>query len=506
MPRAVNYDPSVYPIAQHYSALAVAACFAVLTALYFDHSPLSIVAAAALPLALLISIQSPILVCVLFVSITFFRIHEAYPFLEPLKLPFAFGSLMFTSLALQWLVMGRIVPFWMPELRYLVGLFVLITIGVIFAKNRQVAWNFYSDVYWKIVLVTFAVAWITRTTDDFNKISRILVLSGIAIAAVAIYNKTYGIGLVEGTRVTIARKPRREELVGEFDPLESVSTLSDPNDLALILLFPLAFAISSLVYRSGVINTVLGLTGTVTTTLAIIFTQSRGGLLGILAILGVMGLRTIKSRTVVISLGVAAALGLAVAMGISSRVSGGAQEISESGIDDSSLGRIIAWRAAIAMAVARPLNGVGINNFIDSYHFFSEVPNRREKAVHSTWFQVLAETGFPGFIVFVTMLVITFKTAIVTLMRLSIAQAPPILTATALSLVAGLASFCAAGTFLTQAFTLPIYILIGLTVALSRASERHHNNQSLDDVSVPWHPTPPLRPIYRHLPTFGRQK
>lgn len=305
MPQSVDYDPSAYPDAQHYGALAVAACLAVISIWYFDHSPMAIVAVAALPLALLITIRSPILVCALFVSITFFRIHEAYPFLEPLKLPFIFGSLMFASLALQWLVMGKIVPFWMPELRYLLLLVALIAVGVVFAKNRQIAWNFFGDVYWKIVLVTFAVAWIARSTEDFNKISRILILSGIAIAVVAIYNKMNGIGLVEGTRVTIARKPRSEELIGEFDPMESVSTLSDPNDLALILLFPLAFAISTVVYRSGVINTVLGLIGTAAITTAIIFTQSRGGLLGILAVLGILGLRLIKSRTIVISLGAA---------------------------------------------------------------------------------------------------------------------------------------------------------------------------------------------------------
>lgn len=36
--------------------------------------------------------------------------------------------------------------------------------------------------------------------------------------------------------------------------------------------------------------------------------------------------------------------------------------------------------------------------------------------------------------------------------------------------MAGLVGFCVAGTFLTQGFTWPLYVLIGLTVALSRCA------------------------------------
>ena len=56
--------------------------------------------------------------------------------------------------------------------------------------------------------------------------------------------------------------------------------------------------------------------------------------------------------------------------------------------------------------------------------------------------------------------------------RVVAAGSPPVLTATALSLVSGLAGFCAAGTFLTQAFTWPLYVLIGLTAAMSQTT-RH---------------------------------
>ncbi len=49
-------------------------------------------------------------------------------------------------------------------------------------------------------------------------------------------------------------------------------------------------------------------------------------------------------------------LALIVLAGISDRASGGA---AEEGVDESAMGRIYAWQAAINMAIANPFTGVG---------------------------------------------------------------------------------------------------------------------------------------------------
>ena len=51
--------------------------------------------------------------------------------------------------------------------------------------------------------------------------------------------------------------------------------------------------------------------------------------------------------------------------------------------------------------------------------------------------------------------------------RLREVRAPPIVQAMALALVAGMVGFVIAGTFLTQGFTWPVYILLALTTATS---------------------------------------
>ena len=433
-------------------------------------NPMVPIAAAGVPAAALLCYRSPLPICVLFIAFSFFRVHEAYPALEGLNIPLALGIMMLSCVALHVFIVKSIEPVFTPELKRLLVMFAVVVAGIAFAKDRTIAWSFVSDVYWKIILMTFAIAWLARTDADFNFVARTLVISGTLVAAVAIYNKIYGIDLVEGTRVTIGRAIKRVDIEDWIDPLELKSTLSDPNDLSLVLLFPLAFSIALIIYRSSRFNTLLGLISSATIMLAIIFTQSRGGLIGVMAVLGVLGLRLIKSRSVVISLCVIAGLGLGVAMGLKARQSGGEAEISESGIDDSAMGRIYAWKAALNMAAQRPLTGVGIANFRDSYFFFTDHWENRDKAVHSTWFQVIGETGIPGTIVFFMLVIATFKSAIANLGRLAAAGAPPILTATALSLVSGLAGFCAAGTFLTQVFNWPLYVLIGLTAAVSRAS------------------------------------
>lgn len=421
--------------------------------------------AACAPLGLLLCLRFPFPITALFVVFSFYRVHDAFQFLQPLKIPLALGALMVTSLVLHVFVLRSTRPFLSVELSRLLVLFVLVLIGALFAQDRGIAWDFITSTYAKTLVMTFALAWLIGREADFKFVVRALVVGGLLIAGVAIHNKLNGIGLVEGTRVTIGLIPT---IPGREDAVVQTSSLADPNDLALVLLFPLAVALSLVVQRAGRLDALLGALTTVATLLAIVFTQSRGGLFGVLAVFGVIGIRYIKSRAALVALALAAAIGLAAAMGLGQRVSGGAAEIEKSGVDESAMGRIYAWQTAINMAVRRPLTGVGIDNFSSSYFIFTDHWRKENKAVHSTWFEVLGEMGFPGFFVFLMLVAATFRTAQQALRRLTRVEASPLLQAVALSLVAGMAGFCAAGTFLTQAFTLQLYVMIGLTAGLGR--------------------------------------
>jgi putative inorganic carbon (HCO3(-)) transporter len=77
-----------------------------------------------------------------------------------------------------------------------------------------------------------------------------------------------------------------------------------------------------------------------------------------------------------------------------------------------------------------------------------------------------------GLIVFVAMVATCFRSALQSYRRLQGSVAPQILTRVAFALIAALAGFCVAGSFLTQGFNWPIYVLVGLTSALARNTNK----------------------------------
>jgi putative inorganic carbon (hco3(-)) transporter len=414
------------------------------------------VAMAMVPIAGILAFRAPFLLCLLFILFTFFRLHEAFPVLNPLRLPqlLALGSLVVLGALV---VTQRIRIAWSPELKLFAILFGLMTLGLPLASGRDIAIAYWTDTYVKIAIMTFAIASLARAPGDFALAARAFVLAGILVAAVAISNAMNEIGLVEGTRVTIGR--------------DMGSVLGDPNDLSLVLLFPLSFAVALvLTPKTGLLSRGFGLLGALLIIMAILETQSRGGLLGIVSVLGVFAARRIQSKAVLFGGGAVGLLGLFVAAGVGGRQSGGAAEAGA--IDESAMGRLEAWVAAWRMAVGRPLTGVGLNCYVANFFYYSDWWEGFAKAVHSTWFAVLAEGGFPAFIVFIWMCVRVVRSAMASARDLSPQRAgaayQPAAYAMAQAVLAGMAGFIVSGTFLTQAFTWPVYILLALAAATSR--------------------------------------
>lgn len=429
----------------------------------------AVAAVAFLPLLLVAGLQMPFLLCLAFIAFSFFRLHEVFPQLYPLRIPqlLAIGTLgsLFVNLATQ-----RITVFWSRELAVFSVFFLLVVIGALLATNRSAAMSSLTGTYVKIAAMVFAISWLLHKESQFRAVLAVMAVSGIAVGLVALHNKSNGLELVEGTRVTIGRS------IG--------SMLGDPNDLSLVLLFPASFALAMLLTPElGRLWKLLGLITFIIVICAIVATQSRGGLLGICAVSGVFAWRRIENKALLISVG-GAALGLLfILAGVSDRASGGAHE---EGIDESAMGRIYAWQAAMGMAIHHPLTGVGINNFISNYFDYSPHWDGKNHAVHSTWFGVMAETGLLGIGMFVTMIILIARIGLKTTRSFSPSCATyyrPCLYACAQSVQAGLVGFCVSGTFLTMGFTWPIYILLALAVALSQYSSKHSQHASQNENS-----------------------
>ena len=422
--------------------------------------PLVLPVLGLLPLVGIIAFRNPFLMCLGFILFSFFRLHEAFMFMNPLHIPqmLAIGSL---SVLCVHLVFKKIEIAWTRELKLFTIFFAIITVGIAGATGRDLALNYWTDTYVKIFIMVFAIASLAREPRDFGIASRAIVMAGMAIAFVAISNSLNGLEQVEGTRVTIGRS--------------TGSALGDPNDLSLVLAFPLSFAVALILTPgTGILSRMLGVSGFLTIAWAVMATQSRGGLLGMVAVCAIFAARRIKSRALLITVGVIGVMGLFAVAGISGRSSGGAAEGGL--VDESSEGRLEAWKAAFRMAVAHPFTGVGLNNYVANYYEYSDWWEGFAKAVHSTWFSVLAEGGFIAFGIFITLIVSVFKIT-TRAVRVCSPQATgsayqPNAYGMASAVQAGMAGFVVSGTFLTQGFTWPVYILLALTVAIGRYSDR----------------------------------
>ncbi len=440
------------------AALWIGVCILIGLGWRFLPNPIVIIAIGLIPLGIFFVLKYNFLVVIFFIAFSFFRLHEVFPQLYPLKIPLLLSLAALFSLMWHMVITQKIKLYWSPILSMASIFFFLVLIGVFLASNRPIAIKYFSDIYIKIMIMLFAIAWLTRTAKHFSIASNIIVASGMLVGLVAISNKMNGIGLVEETRVTIGRH------IG--------SVLGDPNDLALVLMFPSAFAVGLLLTKG--LKTYTRFFGGISMLIlffAIIATQSRGGLLGVLAVFGIFGLKKIKSKVILGTIGAVLALCLFAFAGISDRKSGGA---AEEGIDASAQGRLYAWEAAAKMAVDNPLTGVGLDNFYSNYYFYSSHWDGLNHAVHSTWFGVLAETGILGFIVFVILITMLIKAAKRSVESIEAhfgeteSKNKAVLIANSQAIYAGLVGTVVSGTFLTHGFTWPIYILAGLVVAMTK--------------------------------------
>jgi len=443
--------------------MAIVICLLISLLWYVTSEPLIALVLSFAAIGIVIVIGFNFWFILLFVIFSFFRIHEVVPQLYSLKIPLLLSVSALAGIMWHLCISHKLTPYWHPSMTWLVCFWVLVTIGVACASNRGIALGNFKGIYWKIITMSLAIMWVINSSRQLNAVAILITLSGLLVGCVALSNAANGVGLVEGSRVTIGRQ------LG--------SMLGDPNDLALVLMFPFAFSISVALTKGNHWTFRLLCIGiSVILFLAIIATQSRGGLLGILSMVGMFAFKYIRSKVLILVLGTIGSALLYLVSGVSDRSSGGA---TEEGIDSSAMGRLYAWEAAFRMALDNPLTGVGLNNFYFNYFYYSSHWDGLNHAVHSTWFGVLAETGILGLIVFVTCIVSLFKTARNTIHKIETEpELYPFPVKTMASAVyAGLIGTVVSGTFLTQGFNWPIYLLAALVISVAHIASQIENQK-----------------------------
>jgi O-antigen ligase len=201
-----------------------------------------------------------------------------------------------------------------------------------------------------------------------------------------------------------------------------INWFGDPNDMAGLTILQLGLAAGLLASeRKGLIR-IGSIAAVIVLPVVVLFTQSRGGFIG-LATFGVFVLwgRVSAKKLVPVAVALMVAMAFAPA-GFWQRIGTISQATNVealSTVEDqgSAEGRWTIWRVSTRIIRDHPITGVGVGAYPwIHWKYADEDPKiiwgaRGPKDTHSTYLNVMAETGVLGFLLFVGILVSTLSSA-----------------------------------------------------------------------------------------------
>ena len=276
---------------------------------------------------------------------------------------------------------------------------------------------------WKDVAVMLILAGLLWDLADIRAVAYVLIGAGMLISVLAIIAYYKADPSFEAGGL-IRWLPQDRD--GTAPSLRISGHVDDPNFFAQVLLIPLSLSLCFAVMGSNMWLRVISTIGFVLVACGLATTLSRGGMLAAIATLGVFciwGLRSWYARSIM-CLGIAGALILAFVLapdGVQERVVELVSVVtslfdSHQTPDESASGRLHEMLAAIYMFLDNPLFGVGIANYTVHFQEYSLehglMVRAADRAAHSLYLEVVAEQGLFGLLVFVTVLIVTFRVAI----------------------------------------------------------------------------------------------
>lgn len=394
----------------------------------------------------------------LFVLVAVGRIQETIPALAPLRIGLVFGGLA----GLFWLLApGPTQSKLYLEIKQVRYVLILLGLGVItipFSVWPGHSFDFVTNSYWKALFLLVMVLFWSRSLQDIDRLIWICCLG------------------VTGLMLSSLLFP--SEVEEELQRFNAGSYLYDPNDLAMVLVMMLPLVLylfSTSRYRMRFL--LLGMA--FMCLYGVVLTRSRGGLLALLAVSGLILSRSSLSRAIKLT---AVAIGLVVFAGLAGpEYWDRMQTISNpsSEYDRTAGGRTEIWKTGLSILANRPW-GAGI----DVFQYASGMTSGHWVAPHSSFLQVAVELGVAGFVVFVLLLGRTINELRQVRSGLQKARSlpkisPPLSPASgkgeeetlkhmgqlAGALEISLWGFVVAGFFLSQAYSMILYTMLGASLA-----------------------------------------
>jgi O-antigen ligase len=321
----------------------------------------------------------------------------------------------------------------------LVGLFVIVGVSASWSFWPKVSVDTFLDGL-KFFAAFFLVANLIDSEDRLRTFVRWLAWVSVIPAVGCIISWSRGEHLVDGDRAA---------WIGIF---------ANPNDLAYHLVVGVALVLTAREAASGWRRHVYLLL-LIPIGVALLLTQSRGGMLASGVVLLLWTMRSLKRAPALIGVGIALICVFQLSPGSSWQKR--TDESTYAGEDVSERGRIDAWRTGMEMAKERPLTGVGAGAFVIAWPTFAPGDVGEARTEHNTFVQLIAELGIPGLALFLAAF-------LAGLFGVSRAARVPRLEPYARGVQCGLAGFAMCSISGGIAWSWPFYLLLGVSVAARR--------------------------------------
>jgi O-antigen ligase len=286
----------------------------------------------------------------------------------------------------------------------------------------------------RLVLLVLLIVNLVRTPQRYQSlISTVLLCTGY-LALYSIYLYLTGHGLQHG----------------DIQRAQASGIFGDPNDLAATICAGLALCLPRLVQGKGLARVFYAALGLICIW-AILTTNSRGGMVAMLAVIAGFSLVYVRNKGLAVL--------LAVMIGGLFLVLGPSRMTTFDSTEASANERFWYWSNGVEMLVQNPILGVGYGQFLE---------HNSGMMAHNSYVQCFAELGLVGYFCWIGCLYYAFRRRPRTE---GAATLTPDFERDLLAARLALAGFLVAAYFITRTYVPVLYMLIALPVSAQVAAE-----------------------------------
>ena len=340
-----------------------------------------------------------------------------------------------------------------PEFKLFLAFAAIAVVCTPFGFFPRASVYFLRDFFLKIGLYLYLIAKLVTTEESVEGMIKTLMLSGFMMTFAAVTQ------IKAGVRV-------------------SVGTTYDPNDLAALIVATLPIAVIQIQTTESRLWKLFCFGGAIAGLIGLIATQSRGGFVGLIIV------AIFASLTKVRGFSKKRLAALFIIMGIFFIMQAGTdykERISTIFEDVSSLqagsGRMMVWKRGLVIASDHPILGVGPNCFSSAYgryldnglfkgDLWSGASTGAWKVAHNSFLQVLVEMGIPGFLIFMAIIIYTFRNFKQLKILYSEGTVSERLESQVIALEMAMVGYLACAFFLTHAYSSTMYLICILSGAM----------------------------------------